>query len=459
MTNNQKNVAKPLEYIHFQGGLTMNKHADSIKGKLDFLLSEINDHSRMFVNNPRTDFTRKRKLNFIEMLKILLSMGGKSLKFELLKYFSYDAQTVTCAAFVQQREKILPEALEFLFNKFTSSAANPNYYEGYRMLAVDGSDLCIPHNPKDTENYFQTSPDAKGYNLMHLNAMYDLCSRIYVDAIVQPGMKENEFQALTDMVDRSGIKEKTIVIADRGYEGYNVFTHIEKKGWNYVIRVKDKNSSGILSGLSLPNQEIFDIEYNTLLTRRQTKEIKAHPEKYKFMPANQKFDYLPISDKGNYPIIFRVVRFPISEDSYEVIITNLTKKEFPVEKIKEIYHMRWGIETSFRELKYAIGLTNFHSKKAACIIQEIFARLIMYNFCEIITMHVVIKQKDRKYSYKVNFTVAIAICLHYFKCKNDASPPDVEALIQKNILPVRNGRKDPRKVKTKSAVSFIYRVA
>lgn len=168
--------------------------------------------------------------------------------------------------------------------------------------------------------------------------MYDLCSRVYVDAIVQPGRKENEFQALTDMVDRSDINEQTIVIADRGYESYNVFTHIEMKGWNYVIRVKDISSNGIVSGLSLPNQEIFDIEYSTLLTRRQTKEIKAHPEKYKFMPANQKFDYLPVSDKGNYPINFRVVRFPISENSYEVIITNLTKKDFSVEKIKEIYH-------------------------------------------------------------------------------------------------------------------------
>lgn len=177
------------------------------------------------------------------------------------------------------------------------------------------------------------------------------------------------------------------------------------------------------------------------------------------MPANQKFDYLPVGDKGNYQINFRVVRFAISENTYEVIITNLSKDEFSAEKIKEIYHMRWGIETSFRELKYAIGLTSFHSKKTAYIIQEIFARLTMYNFCEIITTHVVIQQKDRKYIYQVNFTIAISICLHYFKCRNTVSPPNVEALIQKNISPVRNGRKDPRKVRTKSAVSFIYRVA
>jgi hypothetical protein len=413
----------------------------------------------MFVNNPEKDFTRKRKLDFKDMLNILLSMGGNSLKLELMKYFSYDVETATNSAFVQQRDKILPDALELLFHRFTASAVNPNYYNGYRMLAVDGSDLSIANNPNDTENYFLANENEKGHNLIHLNAMYDLCSRVYVDAIVQPGREKNESQALNDMVDRSDIKEQTIVTADRGYEGYNVFEHIKKKGWNYVIRVKDIGSSGIASRLSLPNQEIFDIEYSTLLTRRQTNEIKEHHEKYKFMASNQKLDYLPVGDKGIYPVNFRVVRFAISENTYEVIITNLSKKEFSVEKIKEIYHMRWGIETSFRELKYAIGLTNFHSKKTVYIIQEIFARLTMYNFCEIITTHVVIHQKNRKYSYQVNFTMAISICLHYFKCMNAVSPPNVEALIQKNILPVRDGRKDPRKARTKSPVSFIYRVA
>lgn len=437
----------------------MNEFADSIKEKLDTVLTEMHEYSWLFVNNPGKDFTRKRKLDFKEMLNILLSMGGNSLKLELMKYSSYEEETATSSAFVQQREKILPEAFEFLFHRFTSSATSPKYYDGYRILAVDGSDLSIAHNPKETENHFFATENAKGFNLLHLNAMYDLCSRVYVDSIVQTGRKENEFQALIDMVDRSDIKGQTIVIADRGYESYNIFEHIAKKGWNYVIRVKDIDSIGIASRFSHFKQREFDVKHNILLTRRQTNEIKAHPEKYKFMPANQNFDYLPVGEKGNYPINFRVVRFAISENNYEVIITNLPEDKFPAERIKEIYRMRWGIETSFRELKYAIGLTSFHSKKATYIIQEIFSRLTMYNFCEIITMHVIIQQKDRKYSYQVNFSIAISICLHYFKCRNAVSPPNVEALIKKNILPVRNGRKDPRKVRTKSAVSFIYRVA
>ena len=69
-------------------------------------------------------------------------------------------------------------------------------------------------------------------------------------------------------------------------------------------------------------------------------------------------DYLPVGSTGEYEITFRVVRFPISEDSYETIITNLDATEFSAIQIRELYRLRWGIETSFRDLKYAIGLTH-----------------------------------------------------------------------------------------------------
>jgi hypothetical protein len=38
------------------------------------------------------------------------------------------------------------------------------------------------------------------------------------------------------MVDRSTLTGKVLVIADRGYESYNVFAHIMKKGWKFLIR-------------------------------------------------------------------------------------------------------------------------------------------------------------------------------------------------------------------------------
>jgi hypothetical protein len=81
----------------------------------------------------------------------------------------------------------------------------------------------------------------------------------------------------------------------------------------------------------------------------------------------------------------------------------------------------------------------------------------MYNFSELITLHVVIEKKDRKYEYKVNFSVAAHICREYFLGK--ITPPNIEALISRYITPIRPGRSRPRNMIAKSTISFMYRVA
>ena len=120
--------------------------------------------------------------------------------------------------------------------------------------------------------------------------------------------------------------------------------------------------------------------------------------------------------------------------------------------------MRWGIETSFRELKYVIGLTHMHCKKDCFIQQEIFAKLIMYNFAERIIANAVVQQdNDRKYEYQVNYTMGIQICLDFYRCLVDLNK--VYELMLKYILPIRPGRQDKRKMKPKSFICFTYRVA
>jgi hypothetical protein len=416
------------------------------------------ENPMLFVKNPGKDFTRNRKLPFETVVNLLISMGGNSIYKELLESQGYDVSTATTSAFIQQRDKILPWAFEFLLHGFTESHTDLKKYRGYRLFAADGSDLHIPTNPHDSDSLYQTKPDAAGYNLLHLNAMYDLCNRLYVDALVQPGRQQNEHKALVDMARRSHIKDKVIVIADRMYESYNNFAHIEQNGWNYLIRVKDLGSNGILSGLNLPSGGEFDICVQCNLTRKRTKYAKAHPG-YKYLASSATFDFFGLQDDKFYPMAFRVVRFKITDDTYETVITNLEQPEFPPQELKKLYHMRWGIETSFRELKYAVGLLNFHAKKREHIVQEVFAKIIMYNFAEMITSHVVISQSDTKHAYQVNFTIAIHICRHFLRLWSNAPPPDVEALIRKNILPVRPNRKDERKIYPKKSVSFLYRVA
>ena len=137
----------------------------------------------------------------------------------------------------------------------------------------------------------------------------------------------------------------------------------------------------------------FDCTLSLILTRKQTKEIKSQPHKYRFLTNKTVCDFLDPIENPFYTLHFRVLRFPITESTMECIITNLEEEDFPMKEIKKLYEWRWGIERSFRELKYTIGLTNFHAKKVEYILQEIFARLIIYNFCERIITKIVIQQK------------------------------------------------------------------
>lgn len=143
--------------------------------------------------------------------------------------------------------------------------------------------------------------------------------------------------------------------------------------------------------------------FHLKLTNKQTNEVKcllADKNHYKRIPSKCRFDYLPAKSRKADPtqffdLHFRIVRFPISETACETIITNLDNDAFPIQEIKHLYAMRWGIETSFRELKYSVTLLHLHSKKVDFIYQEVFAKLIMYNFCQIITQSVVIRQGKR----------------------------------------------------------------
>ena len=430
-----------------------------IKRALKKCINEISLHPEQFANNPKKDFTRKRKLPLKQVLKCVLSMTGKSLRGELMDYFNLSLKAPTVSAFVQQRNKINYTAFEALFHSFTESVDERSLYKGYRLLAVDGSDLHTPTNKDEKSSFYEGTNGQKPYNLFHLNALYDLQRRIYVDAVVQSSKCENEHRAFVTMVDRDNSSIPTIYIADRGYESYNNMAHVIEKRQKFLIRVKDLISNSILSGLQLPDSNEFDISACVGLTRKQTNEVKQ--SNLKLVSHTQKFDYLPKTSKKSIPmapyyISFRIVRFKLTEDTYEVLLTNLTEEEFSASEVKDLYAMRWGIETSFRDLKYSLALSYFHSKKTEHILQEIFARLTMYNFAELITSHVVVKQNNRKHSYRINFAAAVHICRNFF-LKN-ISPSDIEALLLMHLLPVRQRSANPRRGSSRAAPSFIYRI-
>jgi len=339
----------------------------------------------LFVVHAERDFIRNTPLNFTNTVTAILSMGGQALNKELYHFMKPTGRTVSVSAFVQQRDKILPEAFDDAFHEFNDQTdfLDTQRYEGYKLYAVDGSDVVFATNPL-SEAYRKT----QNYNMYHMNAMYDVLNHTYKDLIIEPKPSYSEPRSCWKMAERSLRSEKCIILCDRGYGGANLFEHLNRiPGVEYLVRVKNNLF-----------KEMYDLPYEELDTviSFELRTTQRNIDKEAFAAGNARW----VAGHGKYRVRknttwdfespfrmrLRVVRIHIGDgedpQDYETIVTSLDRFQFPLQKIKELYHLRWGIETSFRELKYALGLINFHARKDKFIKQEIYAHFLMYNYCE-----------------------------------------------------------------------------
>lgn len=139
----------------------------------------------------------------------------------------------------------------------------------------------------------------------------------YMNTVLQDSRKENN--ALISIIEN--IDHDAIVTADRNFDSYNNITHLKNKGLKYVIRIK--STVGIVKKFNLPPDKETDLVAEILLTKKQTKEFKSDPEKYRFLTKNSTFDFLPQGSEETYPLKFRIIRIKIADDKYETLVTNL----------------------------------------------------------------------------------------------------------------------------------------
>lgn len=434
--------------------------SDYIKSTLLAIIDEIAADPREFVVNPGKDFTRNRKMGFRDTLLMLLTMEGDCIKEEIYRYFGRVKTAPSKSAFFRQRRKLNSQALANLLFMFNNKLKKNLYNGKYQLIACDGSAADIFRNPNDPDTFFEPNGKSiRGFNQIHINAFFSIMDRRFTNLLIQPGRKRNEYAAFCEMVDTAGSSgPPTIYFADMGYASYNNFAHVIENKQFFLIRCNDKRLAGIL-GRPVDDLREMDVHVDRILTRSQAKKKRLRPElseNYRYTCMAVPMDYLD-REHPEYDISLRIVRFEIAPGSFENIITNLPDTEFDFEDFKELYHMRWNLENSFRDLKYPLCLTAFHSKKYEYIVQEVWARAILHNFSSAITSGVEIKKEDTLYEYQVNFAEACKTCRDFMRIHDGITEMDVESLIAQNIEPIRPGRTFARQHRFKLPISFCYR--
>lgn len=434
------------------------KYSNVVKAMLFTSIHELAANPEHYVLHPGKDFSRNRKLGFQRLLLMLLTMEGDCIKEELYRYFGRSTDTPSKAAFYKQRKKVKEDAFRSLLVSFTQKCQKKLLKGKYSLVACDGSAADIFRNPDDSDTFFEPNgKSTRGFNQIHINAFFSVLDKKITDLLIQPARKRNEYSAFCQMVDRSESDTPVIYLCDRGYASYNAFAHVIESGQFFVMRCTDDKTEKIL-GFPLDNIQQLDYHVERILSRSQSKKKRLHPEQeeqYRFVCKNVPMDYIT-QGHPEYRLSLRIIRIELSDSCYENLITNLPELDFDFDDLKDLYRLRWDEETSFRDLKYPLCLKAFHSQKYEYIIQEVWARAILYNFCSEIAMAVEIPEKKRKYVYQVNYSEAIKICRDFLRI-HDGTTLDVEGLIAQNILPVRPGRTFPRQARFKLPISFCYR--
>ena len=401
--------------------------------------------------DPGVDFTRNRKLNASQLMYFLLHLNDRPINSFLMNWYDSIEDMPSASAITQQRQKLDPEALERVFHLFTDGFENYKTYKGFYILACDGSDINISHNANDKETYHISTTATKGYNQLHLNALFDVLNGVYHDVNIDTASKTNECNALIEMIRNGRYPSNSIIICDRGYEKYLLIAVMLESNQKFVIRVKDITSNGILSTLKLPDKE-FDMNIKKIVTRVNNSET-ANDGKYAVLMNNNPFDFIDFENEY-YEMDLRAVRFKITDDNYECLITNLSEEEMAFEEFKDVYHLRWREENAFRDLKYTIGMLYFHSSNQRLIRQEIFA----YNFCSIMANNVGTEEnQSEKWKYKTNFKTAVTNIRRYLR--NEIDEEELILRLKKILIPIRPGRTFSRRVRAQSAKTPSYYTA
>lgn len=438
---------------------------------------------RHFFKNPNKDFTRNRKQSFSDIVKIGLLSSGSCMKEELRKYHGLGSDRPSPSAYIQQRDKLTVDCYNSLFNHFLELNTPFTLIKNkYLLVACDGSDinLCPSEKDESTKLNSTNNPNNKVCNQIHLNALSVVPDGYFIDYVIQDNVDKNEDLACAQMMENlsaKNLKQKIIITCDRGYESYYLMMLAQSLGFYFCIRAKDIYSNGISSrykDLIDENgnlDEIIKKKYSRCIAVSHNKTL--YPD-YIYIPPSVNNSFIPKTNNkagrnktievSYYSFSFRLVRFDLGGGNYETLLTNLPQGEFSLEELKQLYHLRWGIETAFRFLKYDDYLSFSNTKKKVTAIGEIIFSMIFHNIC--ISVLIAFNEKhlrklsSRKYLYKVSYS-DLSKSLRLYIAGRDPTI-NVNKIVKEllmTIQPIRNERIFSRILNKRSFVPFIYRAS
>lgn len=367
------------------------------------LFLKICKDERLFTVDEKA-FTKNRKLTYERTVALITNMPKRSLSIEIDEFFELLDIGLNCtkSAFVQQRVKLLYDFFMW-WNVALAESFYYNYkdtikrWQGYRIMAVDGSSCYMINNP-EVKDFFGTQVNQSTAIAMgRIMGIYDVLNEIMVVSHLFP-IRFSEKAIINKMVPY--YESDMLFLYDRGFPSYTtIYLHMEQeKEIKFVMRCRSN----------------FNKEVEAFVAGSKKNKIAEFTPNESAIKELQQHGYIVTKQTK---IKVRLVKVYLDTGETEILITNLhDTKLYPTASFKQIYFMRWGIETDYDKQKNILQLEIFSGHKVETIFQDFYANMLIANLQSIISKQceseITLRTEHRKHKYKINRNVAIGTMKH-----------------------------------------------
>ena len=389
-------------------------------------------------------------------------MLTKTLQIELDKFLKVlkgqnSEVTVTSQAFCQARQKFSEQAFIRLDERLVEEFYTENTYKtwkGYRLMGIDGSTVQLPWSEELFEEFGGvTNQHGVVMAMGRISVAVDVENELSVHALLDRYTCEERELALRHLEAVCAFDRRTdgcrghqgdLFLFDMGYPALYFMALMILWGKDFVIRT----SAAFLKEV----QEAVHVDQDDL-------EIQI-PVQTPDRPLPQKLHArMPELDPA---MVFslRVVKLTLEDGTQEILLTTLRDAEaFPSSAFQGLYAKRWGSETYYDVLKNILEVENFTGKSSLSVRQDFYATVLTNNIRGLI--HWDLQEeveadnhgKARKYEYQLNRNLSIGrlkdrlVTLILEQGDLQAFYEDLKRQMKRNMVPIRPGRRFPRKRK------------
>lgn len=275
---------------------------------------------------------RHRKVTGMDFLNYMVSLTSSDFGY-CSAIIQSGGPIISKSSFCQFRNKVPYTELLKLCTMTLDLIKKLDILPHNRILAVDGSKILADHSLEDCGYKSQTKV---GYSQGQINTVLEISTGIPIDIEFVPNKNERDY--IRDNCIRL-FKKGDIIVADRGYYSFELVKRLIDEGINPVFRMSASCDC--------------------------TK---------KFLKAGTTDQVMMIGDgKGKKgQLNLRMVKYVINGENYCLGTTLFDTTKYSVSKLKEMYHLRWGIEEHYKFLKHTCGFSKRHSKSENGIRQELY---------------------------------------------------------------------------------------